>query len=361
MLIVYLIANERYKTRERERIDESFAWLEKEVEWIVDSQGDQGELYLYGPDDDGGYVNPYFACQAVSGILSGDPEDEKLSCAEKYLAWHTARLIEEDGCISNYGVENGSLVITGEPDSVDAYIGVYLMALADFANAGGDLSDVGDWQQALNVCCDTVGRLIDGGVSKVSEDNDTEYLMDNCELCSGCACAAGLLSGVDDTLAEKYDSYAAQMREAVATGFYDTDAREYAVIYNTAADTDWSVVYPDAITQIYPVLMGVAEADESQKLLYDKLCMALDWQDSGIDAGGFAWPMIPAVAVVFEDITSAEEYMDYYRSEISPDKGYPLHIGSVGWLVHSAEKLRMYYYAQIDRGLLANTFDALGR
>ena len=71
--------------------------------------------------------------------------------------------------------------------------------------------------------------------------------------------------------------------------------------------------------------------------------------------------MIPAVAVVFEDITSAEEYMDYYRSEISPDKGYPLHIGSVGWLLHSAEKLRMYYYAQIDRGLLANTFDALGR
>lgn len=67
-----------YRRDKKEMYEEKAAAIEqvmaREKEWIHESTGENGELYLNttnGAKD----VNPYFACQAAIGLLTGIPKE----------------------------------------------------------------------------------------------------------------------------------------------------------------------------------------------------------------------------------------------------------------------------------------------
>ncbi len=319
----------------REGIQKCREVSREEAAWISDNILKEGAVLLYEKDKNGeGHVNPYFACQAMLGLVS-DPEGTYLDKVCDYLNWHTKKLLEEEGIISDYDYKNGLLESKKEADSVDSYAAEYLLLLSKYNKAGGKLEDIKDYEIAMVKLAGVYEDLISNGITYTDNKLKRAYLMDNAE-CYEAVTAASDIAGKDKN---RYLTIGANISTSVHKLFWD-DSRK---CYNTAIDKDKKVLigadfnefYPDCIAQVYPSICGMNEIGENERRLYDEICSHHSWENSHIKDTSFEWSVAAYAAVVFGDSKRFDSYLEYYRGLTAQSRKYPMHTANAGWIMRA--------------------------
>lgn len=340
--------------------------LKQEKEWIRKNQGAEGEIYLNNTNanKETGDVNPYFACQAAMGLLSGEVTEDDIQCVTEYLSWHTRRLVESEGEICNYQVKNGILLSTGEYDSVDSYVAVFLTLLCEFVEKGGLLEDIESWQEAVEISFQKLQSLTEDQLTRVSEKKASFYLMDNAEVYEACDRMAHMLES--ETIPWKnpkermafsaaFKKAAEEYRDGIEKNLWNSEEERYEIGLSEGGDyfvfQGWDVLYPDAAAQIYPIACGFSsEETQREEQLYNKFCEQYDWQHLYL-SDEFSWPVFAYVASKLKDMESAEIYLHTYNTKYKNNRSYPLHTADSGWTARTCGEVITFLKKEAEKGL----------
>lgn len=369
-LVISAVAVQEYRQYEKQRkeYEEKASFyrrcMQEEQSWIRSQQAAEGVICLYQADDTKVQsVIPYFSCQAAIGLLTGDVEEENLRAAGDYLAWQTRELIRCQGILSDYEIRDGRLRATDSYDSVDSYLALYLTLLATYAQKGGNPSEISDVETAVMLCVRLLDELTVQGLTKVSEEADICYLMDNLEVKEAYEKMDALMQSGHEgirnwknyrKLHSFFEKSKVQIKDAIRMAFWQKNEKKYAV----AVDKNGQVLafeekafYPGAVAQVYSLACGESVADEeNERRLYEDLCGRYAWVTMNMDTT-FEWPVMSYIAMQLYDVESAERYLSNYRRIYGSDRSYPYKVADAGWTARAYEKLYEYYDTKAKRDL----------
>lgn len=345
------------------RISRYRAVSDREIVWVLSLQRDDGAVLLYQPhDEEEGNLNPYFACEAMLGVLS-DGKLEHINAAGRYLGWHTRALLAEDGRISDYKLENGAWVPEDDGDSFDAYAADYLLLLTRYLELGGDPEAAGDWKRAALLLADRFDEVTRYGVTFVNDGFRIAYLMDNSEVWLALKSFGTLLTqdarfrkdAQLSALGERFLNLSGSIKKAVEERFWMADAQAYTVGIKKDGEIfgapDFSDFYPDAVAQLYPAIMGVREIGEREQRLYRQICDGHDWEHGGIEGTLQYWTVMAYAAVLHGDLSRLDTYLSTYDDIVKESRHYPLHAASAGWIIRACNKRIDDINAEVGTGL----------
>jgi len=221
--------------------------------------------YYAGKIQDVHTVNPYIInIIAIYEISHGRHIDE----IRNYIIWYFNHLNYPDkagltGSIYDFEVnETGKEISTNNYDSVDGYAGTFLYLLNLYQLKTGDKSLLeSNWNKikdiAYLISClqdeDGLTQALPGG------KNNVRYLMDNCEAYAGMKVFNELALSVGYGQDAHYVETAEKMRKAILSILYDKRSGNfYWAIYDYRKHVSkWSVSYPDALAQLFPICFDV--------------------------------------------------------------------------------------------------------
>lgn len=369
LAVIYQVADNQYREQKREFYDIKKAGMEqviaREKAWIYGNIGENGVIYMNtanGAQD----VNPYFACQAALGLLAGEPRTEDLRAVAAYLNWHSRQLTTYDGIVSNYVTKEEQLVPADSYDSVDSYIALYLTVLVNYESKGGQLDQLEDWKEAVEICAERLVEITKDGLTQVSTHNSVSYLMDNVEVWEACAGMGRLLAlelpEITDweeapALQSFFEEEERQIATAVTERLWTDEEQRYEVGLDGNGGVlrfeGWEDFYPSAVAQIYPAAVGMES--ESAKALYEKLCEVFRWETLEMKTT-FEWPVLAYVGAVSGDEIRPAEYIEEFEKKYQLNREYPLHTASSGWVVRTCEQMISLYESRAASGLLEDIF-----
>lgn len=338
--------------------------MQEEQRWIRSQQTADGVICLYQADESKvESVIPYFSCQAAIGLLAGETKEENLRAARDYLVWQTKELIRCQGILGDYEIRDGRLEATDLYDSVDSYLALYLTLLATYAQKGGELSEISDVETAVTLCVRMLDDLTVQGLTKVSEESDICYLMDNLEVKEAYEKMDALMqSGHEGVrnwknyreLSSFFEKSKAQIKDAIRMAFWQKNEKKYAI----AVDENWKALafeekafYPGAVAQVYSLACEENVSDEeNERRLYEDICGRYAWVTMNMDTT-FEWPMMAYIAMQLKDVESAERYLSNYRKIYEDDRCYPFKVADAGWAARTYEKLYEYYDTKAKRDI----------
>lgn len=342
------------KQEYREKAERFEKIAQNEKEWIRKNQGSRGEIYLNSLDKDGAKdVNPYFACQAAMGLLSGTVTQEDMDCVKDYLIWHTGELISSDGIVSNYRVKDGKLKPTGSYDSVDAYLAAYLSLLAEYAEQGGEPEEILGCTEAVKKSCEVLQELTEDGLTRVKPENGVKYTMDNMEVYEACSRMAAFFDGEHskgwenrDAYGEWFSSAAKMYGAAIREKLWNPEKARYEIGLwedGTVIGFQEGRVYPEAVVQIYGVVCRLdIPKKREQKELYENLCESFAWEEMTLE-DTFDWSLTAYAAAMQGDWKRAGQYMLGFEEKYKAQREYPFHTAKSGWGARTAGRLAEFW------------------
>ena len=338
----------------RKEIDARQKWLETvltgEKKWILENQGPEGEFYMNGSK--AGDVNPYFACMAALGLLAETKncpitETEKKAVG-RYLDWHTGILLETDGKMGIYRKENGKLIYKEKADSEDGYLGMYLFLMGKYLGKTENTDLPESWKKGISLALKKIQSLMQDGITQVSEENTTVYLMDNLEVWKGLYELE--LAGIEDTQA--ISEIRKKIQRQIEKKFWDDANQRWRIIGNSDLYHP-AEFYPDGVAQIYPLIYEFpVKEKKKQKVLYDQFTESFQWQKLNKKRTGFLWTITGMAAAQMGDIHNLVELIGNYETEYCKERKYPLYTGEAGWICMECEKLYKLYERKIKTGFI---------
>jgi hypothetical protein len=213
-------------------------------------------------------ISPYLADLATRGLASaaaaGDP-----SAAAAGWAWCRwfARHQRSDGLITDFVESPGGPRSTGLMDSVDGYAGTYLSAVRDLYAATRDAAEIRDLSSAVDAAARAVESLQDSdGLTWAKPSWHVKYLMDEAEAYDGLLAAAQIDTALgEDGSSRRWARDAARLRTGVSdlwdpiAGAFDWGVTEGGGRHRA----DWSLLYPDAMQQVWAVAYGLADQGQA--------------------------------------------------------------------------------------------------
>lgn len=362
LLIVYRQADIQYRQVKayfyNAQRDEHERHIRLEKNWIIKNQGLSGEIYVNSQTEGGAKdVNPYFACQAALGLLTQPVMQQDLDAVMRYLQWHTRELIENKGIVCNYRYSESKqcLISTGEYDSVDSYLALYLEVLAKYAKVTGDLSSVGDWKTAIDISLDCLEELMADGLCRIKPDSERIYLMDNLEVLNSLRELQQLLPK-DERISKMIEL----LQQSIVLKLWNDDERHFEIGISNAEGKLFKYdgirkFYPDALVQLYPIYYSLSGVDDKcLKALYNEFCDAYSWEEEHIPDSSFEWPILASIALIMDDIERAESYYTRYYLEYGMDdsRDYPFYVGVSGMEIVMEERYLNYIAGRSETSLL---------
>ena len=338
---------EKKQAEKEEKIGYYREIAKRESDWILSLQQDNGAVLMYKPSkEESGHLNPYFACEAMLGVISdGDPAH--VEAAGRYLKWHTKALIKEDGFISDYKMENGKLKSQQDGDSFDSYAAYYLLLFTEYVEKGGDLKAIGDYRKAIVLLASGFDEVLLHGVTYVRNNYRIAYLMDNTEVWEGLK-RAGTLLTTDPQFAkeyrllsagEKFLDIADSVKNAIEERYWLKEEDVYTIGLKKSGEVfgtpDFNEFYPDAVAQLYPAIMHVRTVGGREKRLYEQVCRYHDWEHDNIEGATFHWTVMAYAAAVHADQERLDTYLEVYDTIVSESRSYPLHTATAGWIARA--------------------------
>lgn len=354
------------KTDETDLNEEKIAAYEKvaasEAAWLWGQQLSNGAFAFYNTENGSVYINPYFSEIVAIALMKHDSSPNAKAAIENYFDWHFSHIntAAEDynglaGTIYDYDavVQNGVVVSEtskNQYDSTDSYSALFIKALADYAKTYGDASYILAHEEQIknitNVMFATMGT---NGYTYAKPDYKICYLMDNAEVYAG-LCAADYL--YKDILGDTEMS--AKVSKAVA--FYNTNFNKhwwkgdhYATVLNpdyteyTGYAFDWSMFYPCATAQMFPILYGLATPDSAYAFTaYNGLCNAWNWQDMDYISKGadvFCWGNFAYLGALMKDEERLDAYLNKYDEIIASGRPYPLYSAESAMVLMGCETI----------------------
>ncbi len=210
-------------------------------------------------------VNPY-----IVSLLSihAVRHERIIDDVRNFINWYFTHLNYPDkygltGTIYDYSVSEKSEMHDRDYDSIDGYAGIFLVLLEAYYNKTGDTVLIKkNWQKIKDIAY-LISMLQDrDGLTKVTPDNSTKYLMNNCEAFGGIAAfnRLSVMMGAED---KYYRNVERSLKEAIIRLFSDTSEHNFywAIAGNTLHKSSWKTPYPDAFAQLFPILHGLIEKD----------------------------------------------------------------------------------------------------
>lgn len=320
-----------------------------ETAWLASIQLDNGAIPMYATQNGEATVNPYFADFAAMALL--DKEAMYKDNVISYMDWHFDHLNDSasdyngvDGTIYDYTVtvSDGKVVneeITlkdGKPsyDSTDSYAATFLMLLEKYYSVTGDSEYILLHKDEIVRICEAMLSTLHMGLTFAKPDYEVKYLMDNSEVYEGLVSAVSLFDNVlgeDDALktVSLKCTYALQwMSQKIESNLWNANAGHYySGIFKNGdpiSEFIWDEFYPDATSQLFPIIHGVIPSDTVRAHeLYKNFCESYDWQSLAIPSD-FCWGAMVYSAAVMGDYESVMTYMNSYLC-FSEGHSYPLY------------------------------------
>ncbi len=218
-------------------------------------------------------VNPYIVNVIAIYEITNNRHIEEI---KNYILWYLDRLNypDKDGLIGSiYDFEicdDGTEVSTNNYDSADGYAGTFLYLLNLYHQKTGDKSLVdSNWKKIKAVAYLIPALQTPDGLTKALPfgNDNARYLMDNCEAYAGMK-AFNVLSARagygQDVFCLKVEK---EIKSAIFATLYDKKARNfYWAVDDTAKHASkWSVFYPDALAQLFPIYLDVLSTNSQQR------------------------------------------------------------------------------------------------
>ena len=90
--------------------------------------------------------------------------------------------LETDGKMGIYRKESGKLIYKEKVDSEDGYLGMYLFLMGKYLEKTENTDLPEYWKKGISLALKKIQSLMRDGITQVSEENTTAYLMDNLEV-----------------------------------------------------------------------------------------------------------------------------------------------------------------------------------
>lgn len=348
----------------RQQQAEYDATRQRVLAWLEGTQLENGAFVFY-PSSSGEYsVNPYYACYTVLALLKSSGAD-RANQVKKYFDWHFDHLnssLEDpsglNGTIFDYKIireDSGVLSeqTTYEYDSTDSYAALFLMALNVYVEATGDIDYLLGYSEEVLSVIAVMEFTTKNGLSTASPDYPVIYLMDNAEVICGNKAAIHLLKNMSkadpkfaiesQNVLEATQERLIKMDKALEKDMFLIDQGIYApsvrwensmLVY---ADFDWETFYPDAVAQLFPIIMEIIPPDSRRaEMLYYEFCSYWEWEQLQHQSQGstpFYWSAIAYCAALMDDTQRVDSYIDLLNQDALVDFAYPVYNADMAWLI----------------------------
>jgi hypothetical protein len=322
----------------------STSQVRSDADWILAAQLPDGAIANYV---DRQAIWPYLANYAAVGLARAAEithDSRYTDAAWRWLRWYQAHQ-DASGFVTDYQVTAGLEVSTGGMDSTDAYAGTFLFAARATWEATRDRSQLRALLPAIAAAVAAIkATQTSDGLTWAKPTWHVKYLMDEAEAYAGLQAATDMAHTLGDRRLEaSAASAAARLRTGTARlwnrrlGAYD-----WALHGDGARHpTNWSVLYPDAMEQAWPVAFGLVTGARARHVMARFAAAQPNWDlptalgqfDSGLAPVGY-WA-VPAWAFTrIGDLTGAGTALERIRSSaLAIGRAWPFTPSDAGQLL----------------------------
>jgi hypothetical protein len=331
----------------------TIAAVKSDADWILSAALPDGAICHYV---DHVRIMPYLANYASWGLtrafqVTGD--SRYVTATWNWLLWYQAHQ-DVNGYVTDYTVTNGVESTTGNFDSTDAYAGTFLVAVDLAWRATGD-------QTKLRVLAPGITKALHAIESTQQSDGLTwakptyhaKYLMDQAETYAGLNAAADLSTASGNSAqAGEASADGTAMRGGVET-LWNSVTGLYAFAKNgdgTLAPTSWSVMYPQALSEVWAVALGdwlvpgevaLVPADRSASLTSAFVTSWPQWSqptttatyDSGIQTTGYWVPAGWALLAIGHIARASTAAANIRQAALATNRAWPFTPSDSGQLI----------------------------
>ena len=227
---------------------------------------------------------------------------------------------------------------------------MYLFLMGKYLEKTGSTDLPESWKKGIDLALKKIQSLMQDGITQVSEENTTVYLMDNLEVWKGLYELE--LAGLENTQA--ISEMREKIQEQIEKIFWDDANQRWRIIGNSGRyhQTEF---YPDGVAQIYPLIYEIpVKEKKKQKVLYEQITEMFQWQKLNKKRTGFLWAITGMAAAQRGDINNLVELIENYETEYckGKERKYPLYTGEVGWICMECEKLYELYERKIKTAFI---------
>jgi hypothetical protein len=304
-----------------------------EAEWILRAQLPDGSIASHA---DRSFVNPYLGAFGAIGLAaesSATGDRRYADGAWRFAEWYAARM-DASGYVTDYRVERGTLLSTGDADSTDAYAGLFLLAVDAANTAAPDRARLDALWPALHSAVRAIRstQRVDG-LTGAKPAWMVAYLMNEAEAFAGLRAAARLAASVGDrALAADAAFAAARIQRGVdqlwnrSTGSFD-----WAVHPDGARQpTSWNQLYPDALSQVWAVRFGLVRGPRARALVTRFLEQHPNAHDpnaldvmAGVTAPTGYWPGVARVLALVDPDAPERYRVRAIAAATATDRAWP--------------------------------------
>lgn len=331
----------------------------EEKDWFFKQQLDNGAFCNQYNENGVVSISPYFSSLGIWCVLQCELNDNEKNKIKEYFLWHFKHInYEEDyngltGTIYDYKaiVEAGKVIeeySEDKYDSTDSYAAVFLSALWKYYEKTGDAELLQENKEGIIDVTKAMLYTLNNNYTYCKPDYEIYYLMDNLEVYDG-------LLSVEKIFMEIFNDYeyGNEISKLIKNFEKNFDAiwweENHYRYYLKAQNVDiekfsWNSFYPDAVSQIYPIIYNIANLEKSN-IIYSEFCDSWKWEEMDYFYSkevDFYWGMLMYGAVKVKDYKRAEEYLDLYRQE-TYSREYPLILSECAWVTLGTEKMADYY------------------
>lgn len=222
---------------------------------------------LFVPIEKGSnYINPYTVNIEAIYLLRKGTDPKKI---KDYISWYLKHTNYPDksgltGTIYDYIIncKTGREKSTGTYDSVDGYAGTFLVLVYEYYKMTKDVKIIQATREKLEDIAYLLGFLQDeDGLTWALPDKRSKYLMDNCEAYGGIKAFNRLSKEMSWGENQYYIELENTIKDGILSSLYREDGEEFywEIDGKEVYSPDWDKLYPDAFSQIFPILYGILE------------------------------------------------------------------------------------------------------
>jgi len=245
-------------------------WVRDDASWIREAQLPDGAIQ---PRPGFGRILPYIANYAALGLAraAGELHDQAdADAAWRWLTWYQAHQ-DAAGFVTDYEVTGGTETSTQTYDSTDAYAGTFLAAAAAAWQADPDQARLKSLARGITqaVAAIEATQRADG-LTWATPAYHEKLLMDNAEAYGGLRSAVTLATALGEpALATRAARDARRVAAGVASLWNPhSGGFNWARSSNgTSSVSSWTVLYPDAMENLWPIAYGLAAPSQAASIL----------------------------------------------------------------------------------------------
>ena len=315
-------------------------------QWVRTSSVAASGAILYGSSQ----INPYYSNLAAIG-LTHDPAS--YGTVQGWMQWYVSHLNWPDkwglfGTTYDYDYNNGIETSRVYADSTDSYAATFLTLAWAFYQTGNTSAQT--YVKSIASQLESIGGVLiqtqqSDGLTWAKPDYQIKYLMDNCEAYRGLRDLASIFQTAvgDSNKAAYFNAAADHMLQGIEGLWNNGSWAMYKDGVGKLIAPNMGKWYPDATSQVFPVLQGVIPASDSRsQQAYDTLNNAWPgWPSLSFNAQDpFPWVLVGDAAIVMGDAARVTTYIQSIEAKYV-NKGFP-------WTWYSAEAgwfMRLNSYA----------------